>query len=253
MNPRHAVTRGSALRAAIHLAAMLSMVAALGAVTARTADAARSKSSKSKSASTAHISSAEKVDVNTATLKDLEVLPGVGTVMAQKIIAGRPYNSVAELRRAGIPPNTIEGLTGRVNASRPSAAKREPAPHTTVASRPERQPEAAGAGSSEAPRARRAAARWTFFGIPIGRPSRPAPAAPKGARAQPAGAPRAAAIERPAAKQPPAEGMVWVNLDSKSYHVEGDRWYGTTKHGRFMWEDQAIRDGCRAYKPAPRK
>jgi len=41
---------------------------------------------------------------------------------------------------------------------------------------------------------------------------------------------------------------VWVNLDSKVYHYEGDHWYGATKHGKFMWEDQAIRDGYRAAK-----
>jgi hypothetical protein len=40
--------------------------------------------------------------------------------------------------------------------------------------------------------------------------------------------------------------MVWVNTDTKVYHVEGDRWYGATKHGKWMWEDQAVREGFRA-------
>lgn len=37
------------------------------------------------------------VDVNSATQKELEDLPGIGPVTAGKIIAGRPYQSVEEL------------------------------------------------------------------------------------------------------------------------------------------------------------
>jgi competence protein ComEA len=38
-----------------------------------------------------------KVDVNAADVKTLESLPGIGPVLAQKIIAGRPYRNVADL------------------------------------------------------------------------------------------------------------------------------------------------------------
>jgi hypothetical protein len=40
-------------------------------------------------------------------------------------------------------------------------------------------------------------------------------------------------------------GMVWVNLTSKVYHREGDRWYGKTKNGKYMTEAEAVRAGCR--------
>lgn len=40
---------------------------------------------------------AEAINVNTASLSDLDKLPGVGPVGAQKIIDGRPYGSIEEL------------------------------------------------------------------------------------------------------------------------------------------------------------
>jgi hypothetical protein len=39
-----------------------------------------------------------------------------------------------------------------------------------------------------------------------------------------------------------AKGMVWVNLSSKVYHKEG-KFYGKTKSGKFMSEDDAKKAG----------
>jgi competence ComEA-like helix-hairpin-helix protein len=39
------------------------------------------------------------INVNTATAAELESLPGIGPVLARRIIAGRPYRSVEELDR----------------------------------------------------------------------------------------------------------------------------------------------------------
>ena len=52
---------------------------------------------------------------------------------------------------------------------------------------------------------------------------------------------------------PPVKGMVWVNLDTKVFHVEGDRYYGNTKHGKYMTQDDAIKAGYRQAKVAAPK
>ena len=51
------------------------------------------------------------------------------------------------------------------------------------------------------------------------------------------------------AQTPPSAGMVWVNTDSGVYHKNG-RWYGKTKHGKFMSEADAVKAG---YRPAKRE
>jgi competence protein ComEA len=40
-----------------------------------------------------------KIDVNTATEKELRSLPGVGPVMATRIIAARPFRSADDLKK----------------------------------------------------------------------------------------------------------------------------------------------------------
>jgi Helix-hairpin-helix motif len=55
-----------------------------------------------------------KLDLNKAPLEQLQKLPGINEASAKKIIAGRPYKSVLELEKVGIPKPTIEQLTPMV-------------------------------------------------------------------------------------------------------------------------------------------
>ena len=75
-----------------------------------------SKEKKSQKQPPAASSSAP-VDLNTAGESELDKLPGVGTATAKKIIAGRPYSSVGDLSRAGIPAKTIEKITPMVTVN----------------------------------------------------------------------------------------------------------------------------------------
>jgi hypothetical protein len=54
----------------------------------------------------------------------------------------------------------------------------------------------------------------------------------------------ASAAEAQAAK---ASGMVWVNTETGVYHKSG-QWYGATKQGKFMTEQDAMKSGYRAAK-----
>jgi DNA uptake protein ComE-like DNA-binding protein len=161
-----------------------------------------------------------KIDLNTATQKELEDLPGVGPATAKKIIAGRPYSSVADLSRAGVSKSTSEKISPLVAASGPASVSK---------------------GTS---------ARETSSSM--------APATGRSASAPEAQSPASSAAKQPArtaaepaagtAQQPPVKGMVWVNTETKVFHREGDRWYGNTKHGKFMTEADAIRAGYRESK-----
>ena len=172
-----------------------------------------------KAAKAAPPAPAGKVDLNTATQKELEDLPGVGAATAKKIMAGRPYASAADLSRAGVPAKTIEKIGPLVVVSGKTAGQ--------AASKTSGQ--AASTSSAPAP-------------APAAAPA-PAPAARKAG----ASAPPAASNAEPAQK-PPAKGMVWVNTETKVFHREGDRWYGNTKHGKYMTEADATAAGYRESK-----
>jgi hypothetical protein len=63
------------------------------------------------------------------------------------------------------------------------------------------------------------------------------------------------AAKTAATKEPPppaGKGMVWVNSESKIYHKVGSKWYGKTRKGNYMSENEAIKAGFRETKAGAR-
>lgn len=83
---------------------------------AASADTAKTKKPSGK------VAPSTPVDLNTASKSELDDLPGVGAATAKKIIAGRPYSSVADLSKAGLPAKTIQAITPMVTVGAAGAA-----------------------------------------------------------------------------------------------------------------------------------
>ncbi|HEY2680484.1 MAG TPA: hypothetical protein VGI59_04110 [Candidatus Udaeobacter sp.] len=68
-------------------------------------------------------------------------------------------------------------------------------------------------------------------------PAAAAPASTKGTKTQ-------GAMKAPAPGG--GHGKVWVNTETRVYHKEGSRFYGTTQKGKYMTEAEAIKEGNKA-------
>ena len=229
---------------------------------------------------------AEKIDLNTATAMELEELPGIGAATSKKIMDNRPYQSVEDLKKAGLTAAKIAKLEPLVSvgAAKPAVAAETAKPKPTMVEKPAKPD--AGAKASGATAA--AAAGKVDLNTATEKELEELPGVgPATAKKIIAGRPYAkvedlsksgltekaiakfesqvavGAAESPKTDAKPAtpggttpaagtatahKGDVWVNLESKIYHKEGDRWYGKTKEGKYMTEDDAKTAGYREAK-----
>ena len=141
---------------------------------AATAPAASSKAASSKASAAPAAKAAGPVDLNTASLKDLEELPGVGEATAKKIVAGRPYASVDDLAKAGVSKSTIEKLRSGATVSG-AAAVRAPATAPTSTPAPASAPAPAAAAPASAAAAPARPVTSATSGTAAGEPGKVAP------------------------------------------------------------------------------
>ena len=172
-----------------------------------------------------------KIDLNTASQAVLESLPGVDAATAKQIIAGRPYTSVADLSKAGVSASTIEGITPLVKVG----------PLGTAASATKTGAQKAATGVAKG-------ADATAKGIEKG-VGAATKGVQKGAAATASAADKVNRKMTGAPKEPPQAGMVWANPATKIYHKEGDPSYGMTKKGKWLTEEEAVKQGYRPAKP----
>ena len=70
-----------------------------------------------------------RIDINSATLTALRSLPGIGTANARKIVAGRPYTSVDDLKtRKVLPIKAYDRIRDRISAKETGGEKTEETP-----------------------------------------------------------------------------------------------------------------------------
>jgi hypothetical protein len=95
--------------------------------------------------SSAKVAPANPVDLNTASQAELVSVPGISASTAKKIIAGRPYSSIADLSKTGISAASIKKISPMVKVSG------APAPKPSASLKPLQPPQTNGARSTPPP------------------------------------------------------------------------------------------------------
>jgi len=195
-------------------------------------------------------------------------LANIGLVQAQLLapsavpdVSPSPAKHRAHKKAEATPAPVEEAAspsTAESPAASPSPAKRRAhkKAEATAAASPEATASAASASPAEKRSRKKAETEVATSPAPspsrgkfsLGNLFKPKTSAPAGAAT--ASPPPATRSATEAATNAPAagggHGLVWVNTESHVYHREGSRFYGTTKKGKYMTEQDAINGGDRA-------
>jgi hypothetical protein len=183
------------------------LIVAVLASPALAADRTKNTSSDRRAAADQHGTA---LDINTATLEELEALPGVGKATAKQIAEKRPYARKDDLlTKKVVSRSTYDKIKDQIVA-RGDAMGRVPdrSGTRTHRERPSSDVDSSSSRSGGADRGTGGVSASPKSGI----------------------------------------GKVWVNTSTGVYHHDGDVWYGKTKQGKYMTENEAIRAGYRESK-----
>lgn len=183
------------------------------------------------------------INLNTATEAQLVTLPGITRNHAKRIVAGRPYESVDDLSKAGIPALTINRIRTRVTTTETAIEHTAEKPlsddsalidlNTATEAQLQNVPEIGEAFAKK---------------VIAGRPYKSVDELAKTGLSSTAIAKIKPQVTVGDTKPTRSKGLVWVNTQSKIYHREGSQWYGKTRSGKYMPEDEAIKSGYVAAK-----
>jgi len=185
------------------------------------------------------------VNLNQAKEDELHAVAGLTPALVKKIIAGRPYQSIDDLSKSGIPAAIIRKIRHQVTTNdrqvthtvQKPIASDSPSSLVDLNQATEQQlREVSEIGDANAKK------------IVAGRPYRSVDDLAKAGLPATEVAKIKPRVTVAAVVAKSTTGLVWVNRQSKKYHREGSQWYGKTKSGEYMPEEEAIKAGYIAAK-----